>query len=770
MTSRERNCGTYKECPEDIIGTIGESLLDLFGTSQGCLEDFPAYAVFSVHCSEPQSRQKRGWIIDSFTIEEGHPGPFPYMLGKISIERKYRTYFDLYGEGVDEEPKGVLSIEKDSGIVFIHKAMDYEDKEMLKLRFEARKMDLSLDTKLGFEIRILDINDNPPRFQRDIYEISIKESEAQGSHLVTVLANDRDQAGSANSTFHYDIVSVSPNPPNAEFFIDDSGAISFKGCLDYEVGEKYTVLVEAKDDGDVVSLSSSTSVFIHIGDGNNHPPAISSQTGAGKVKEGDTGLSPLRLHVTDGDGPNSPAWKVKYTIQNNDGGHFKVFTDPDTNDGILTVVKTLDFEGAAERELLISVENEVPYFSCKVKERTSSGLWIVDTGTVVSGMPKPSTVKVVIRVEDRNDPPVFTVAVKEAFVEENAEVGTLVEKVTAKDPDSFQPRDFVYMIGHDPDGWVKVDPHTGQVTTAKILDRESPYMVNNIYTVILHAVDGDEPPMTGSSTLLIHVKDQNDNAPQLAVNHLHVCVSDDPTTSNITAIDLDDEPYGGPVRFEMLGDVTGKWRLSPSYGHVVNLVKQPSMYAGTHTVELKVSNIQGHFAIHNLSVTACDCSVMPNCWESRATVTNIGYEAIVVAFASLFLLLCKSESQEFSPLQTDLTAGETLLSSNTEAPGRDCQVMDRSTMDTGVHKENSNYYVASKALLSLLHQRLLSLCTTEDLDDDQPHLYAEEGHFDTLSELEPISLPDDCLDLTMLEDLGSKFSQLASICKPHVEH
>lgn len=46
-----------------------------------------------------------------------------------------------------------------------------------------------------------------------------------------------------------------------------------------------------------------------------------------------------------------------------------------------------------------------------------------------------------------------------------------------------------YMIGDDPDGWVTVDPETGRITTVKPPDRESPNVVNGVYTIILHAVD-----------------------------------------------------------------------------------------------------------------------------------------------------------------------------------------------------------------------------------------------------------------------------------------
>ena len=107
----------------------------------------------------------------------------------------------------------------------------------------------------------------------------------------------------------------------------------------------------------------------------------------------------------------------------------------------------MDFEEITERELLFSVENEMPYHSCKVKARPASGLWVVDTfgGTAgpVGGGPKPDSLRVTIQVEDTNDPPMFTVLVYEAALKENVAIGTYVETVTAVDHDSSHARDFV---------------------------------------------------------------------------------------------------------------------------------------------------------------------------------------------------------------------------------------------------------------------------------------------------------------------------------------
>lgn len=64
-----------------------------------------------------------------------------------------------------------------------------------------------------------------------------------------------------------------------------------------------------------------------------------------------------------------------------------------------------------------------------------------------------------------------------------------------------------------------------------------------------------KPPSTGTATLTIHVTDENDNVPQPTADYVHVCVSDSPTTANISAFDPDENPFGGPFTFELLGDV-----------------------------------------------------------------------------------------------------------------------------------------------------------------------------------------------------------------------
>lgn len=54
----------------------------------------------------------------------------------MSVDREYQIYFELHGQGVDEEPMGVISIDEYSGMLNVHKAVDYEKWHTLEVRID----------------------------------------------------------------------------------------------------------------------------------------------------------------------------------------------------------------------------------------------------------------------------------------------------------------------------------------------------------------------------------------------------------------------------------------------------------------------------------------------------------------------------------------------------------------------------------------------------------------------------------------------------------
>ncbi|XP_067303574.1 cadherin-like protein 26 [Pseudorasbora parva] len=635
-------------------------------------------------------RQKRSWIIESFNIEEENPGPFPYILGKIEIERSYLVKLQLKGQGVDKEPMGLLKMDH-KGYISVHRKVDYENTlgiKVLNLTFEAVKnSNNAVDTRLGVQIHILDINDNAPSFQKSVYEVTVDEAHAQGKEVLTILAHDEDDSSTDNGKFVFTIKSVIPNTDNVEFYIQqhqESGTVYFRGCLDYEKAQKYTILVEAKDKGEKIQLSSTSTLIINISDGNNNLPEISGRKGPGKVKERETGIEVLRLQVTDKDTRGSEAWRDKYTIHGDKKEQFKIETDPVTNEGILTVVKQMDYEEQTYQNLTISVQNEIPYFSCQVKKQVQNDMWELKKIPQSAGMSVAhlyNTTSVTIFVEDAKDPPVFIPPVKDVTVMENIAKGTSLTTFTAEDMDGSHINTFKFVKGEDIDGWITVDAKTGQVSTNKILDRESPFVINNTYRATLYGVDDGFPPLTGTGTLFIHLIDQNDNLPTLKVNAVNMCWDTEPTKANIRAEDLDLPPYSSPFYYELLGNVEDKWKVEPAYGTTVNLVKDQSVHSGHHLLQIKITDQQGLYAIYNLTVTVWDSSSISNCQVKMAQMVQMGLVAAwMVALAVLiFIEMCLMVlliyfTTEKKNIEMDKCLG-CLIKTNPENPETDCMVI-----------------------------------------------------------------------------------------------
>ncbi|XP_053096442.1 cadherin-like protein 26 [Pangasianodon hypophthalmus] len=620
-------------------------------------------------------RKKRAWVVDPFTIEEESPGPFPYVLGTVNLEQSQALMFYLTGRGVTEEPEDVLSINNTTGEIFVHKKVDYETHQSLSLKIEAWDINHNL-YDLRVEVRILDINDHAPAFRNKYYETTLSESVLQGELVTTVSASDSDDSDTPNGIFTFTLESVTPKTDNVEFYIKqnkDTGSIYFKGCLDYEEAQNYTLLIKATDNGDKVQLSSTSTVVLNIIDKNNNLPEITNHTGPGKIKEQEFGVEVLRLKVSDNDSPGSPAWKAKFTLHGDPENYFKIHTDPNTNDGILTVIKAMDYEQQTSRNVSVSVENEELYFFCKMETPTPPGVW--------DGIGAPKLYTVTITVEDVNEPPEFVPPVRSIMSLENTDIGTHLVTLTAIDPDKTYGNSFHFVKGEDKDNWVNVDPKTGQVSVAKKMDRESPFVEKNAYSVIVYAVNNDQPPQTGTGTLIIHLVDQNDNVPFLKVNTVSMCLSDKETMTKITAVDQDLPPYGAPFHYELLGNVKGKWRIEPQDGTTVNLVRENTVYSGHYQIPIKILDNQGYGLVQNLSITVCNCTITPNCHVSRSFTTRPSLSTIgIIIFAFLVLLgtllmalqLCKTK--KIMIMEDDLQNGA-LIVSNIEMPGTDCQCL-----------------------------------------------------------------------------------------------
>lgn len=116
--------------------------------------------------------------------------------------------------------RNLFSVNPANGLIYLNREIDLEEESLpantFVLQLEARQADSPLKRSLArIEIEIIDLNDNAPEFEVDLYNISIVENLPSGFSVLQVNAIDRDQG--ENSEFYYHI---SEEMPAGAFVID----------------------------------------------------------------------------------------------------------------------------------------------------------------------------------------------------------------------------------------------------------------------------------------------------------------------------------------------------------------------------------------------------------------------------------------------------------------------------------------------------------------------------------------------------------------------
>eukprot|EP00074_Homo_sapiens_P103301 XP_016883486.1 cadherin-like protein 26 isoform X5 [Homo sapiens] len=627
---------------------------------------------------QPLRRSKRRWVITTLELEEEDPGPFPKLIGELFNNMSYNMslMYLISGPGVDEYPEiGLFSLEDhENGRIYVHRPVDREMTPSFTVYFDVveRSTGKIVDTSLIFNIRISDVNDHAPQFPEKEFNITVQENQSAGQPIFQMLAVDLDEENTPNSQVLYFLISQTPLLKESGFRVDRlSGEIRLSGCLDYETAPQFTLLIRARDCGEP-SLSSTTTVHVDVQEGNNHRPAFTQENYKVQIPEGRASQGVLRLLVQDRDSPFTSAWRAKFNIlHGNEEGHFDISTDPETNEGILNVIKPLDYETRPAQSLIIVVENEERLVFC-------------ERGKLQPPRKAAASATVSVQVTDANDPPAFH---PQSFIvnkEEGARPGTLLGTFNAMDPDS-QIR---YELVHDPANWVSVDKNSGVVITVEPIDRESPHVNNSFYVIIIHAVDDGFPPQTATGTLMLFLSDINDNVPTLRPRsrYMEVCESAVHEPLHIEAEDPDLEPFSDPFTFELdntWGNAEDTWKLGRNWGQSVELLTLRSLPRGNYLVPLFIGDKQGLSQKQTVHVRICPCASGLTCVELADAEVGLHVGAlfpvcaafVALAVALLFLLRCYFvlEPKRHGCSVSNDEGHQTLVMYNAESKGTSAQ-------------------------------------------------------------------------------------------------
>ncbi|EPY87507.1 hypothetical protein CB1_000243057 [Camelus ferus] len=135
----------------------------------------------------------------------------------------------------------------------------------------------------------------------------------------------------------------------------------------------------------------------------------------------------IRVSDVNDHAPQFPEKEFNISVKENhdagdEEGHFDILTDPETNEGILNVIKPLDYETHPAWSLVVAMENEEPLFSC-------------EAGRLQKPRRAVASATVSVQVTNANDPPAFHPATFIVSVADGAGPGIQLGIFNAMDPD-----------------------------------------------------------------------------------------------------------------------------------------------------------------------------------------------------------------------------------------------------------------------------------------------------------------------------------------------
>ncbi|XP_024864249.2 cadherin-1-like [Kryptolebias marmoratus] len=576
--------------------------------------------------SEGLKRRKRDWVIPPLSVSENHRGPYPHKIAQIRSDKDKTTkiHYSITGPGADRDPVDLFTMDRTNGNLFVTQELDREKQDKYPFQAHAVAEGGSEGSEQPMEIivNVIDQNDNKPVFVEASYIAQVPEASKKGFQVVQVVATDADEENTDNSEIRYSIESQTPEKPDKYMFSINpvTGAIKVNDeRLDRENYPQYELTVQVADNkGD--GLTGSTKVTIKVTDSNDNAPVFTEATYKATVEENKVDAIVVRMSVTDGDEPHTPAWNAKFKIIDGDPGNlFNVTTGVNKQEGILKTVKGLDFEKVSKHTLLVAVENDVDF--------------AVPLTT--------STATVIVTVQDVNEAPIFDPKEKHVSKLENLAVGSEVVTYTAYDPDTARKQKVMYKILADRGGWLEVNKDTGLITVKSPMDRESLFVTDNNYTALIGAYDNDELPATGTGTVFITLQDVNDNAPVIQEREFTMC-NNDPQPQLLSVTDKDGPGFTYPYSVTLVKTAETNWtaKMNGTKTGII-LTLKTNLRSGVYHVGMSVSDNQGLSQVSTVTARVYYCTGGEgNCQEERINHFTVNLiKLLVVLLLPITVLL-----------------------------------------------------------------------------------------------------------------------------------
>ncbi|XP_004703133.1 desmoglein-3 [Echinops telfairi] len=588
-------------------------------------------------------RYKREWVKFARPCREREDNSKRNPIAEITsdFQKTQKVTYQISGVGIDQPPFGIFVVDKYTGKINITAIVDREETPSFLITCRALDyLGQDIEKPLILTVKILDVNDNAPVFSQSIFMGEIEENSASNSLVMILNATDADEPNHLNSKIAFKIISQEPAGQPMFLISRNTGEVrTLTNSLDREQMSSYYLLVSGADqDGE--GLSTQCECKVKVKDVNDNFPVLKESQYSAHIEENALSSELLRLQVIDLDEEFTDNWLAEYFFTSgNEGNWFAIQTDPRTNDGILQVVKALDYEQMQKVQLGIAVKNKAEFHQ-----------------SIISQYRALST-PVTIQVVNVREGLIFQPSSKTFTVQKGISSKKLINYVLgtyqAIDEDTGKAATSVkYLMGRNNGGWLTIDSKTAEIKFIKNIDRDSTFIVNKTITAEILAVD-ENTGKTSTGTVFVEVPDLNENCPTVVSEKRVVCTSS--PFIRLSAKPLSRDKYTGPYTFmlqEQPLKLPVEWSITSLNATSAMLSAQQQISPGVYRVFLAVKDGQNRLCEipESVTVEVCQCDHRDVCgtydpgkdsgitgreWSS----VKLGPAAIGLIFFGLLLLL-----------------------------------------------------------------------------------------------------------------------------------
>ncbi|XP_053110313.1 protocadherin Fat 1 isoform X2 [Hemicordylus capensis] len=355
-----------------------------------------------------------------------------------------------------------FAIDSSTGAIRTVMNLDYEETNIFRFSVQVHDMGmprLFAEYAANVTMYVIDINDCPPVFSKDLYEATLLVPTYKGVKVVMVNATDAD-----SGAFSQLMYSITEGNIGEKFSIDSkTGWITVQNTT--QLRSRYELTVRASDG----RFASTASVKVNVKESKASQLKFTQSSYNAVVQENSTEAKTIAVVNAIGSQINEPLF---YHILNPDS-RFKI----SYTSGVLTTTG-IPFD----RELQES-------FDIVVEVKAEHKPFVI------------AHVVVKVTVEDINDnAPVFVNLPYYATVKIDTEVGQVIHHVTAVDKDTGRNGEVHYYLKEQYDHFQMGS--SGEISLKKQFD---PDTLNREYLLIVVAKDGGEPSFSAEVTVAITV-------------------------------------------------------------------------------------------------------------------------------------------------------------------------------------------------------------------------------------------------------------------------